>query len=189
MRNMSGKESSVNSKNHRAARKPNVSLEEILSVMRELYAQHQVVTRDALITATGHKLHILDDHLKRLVEQGLASRLRSGVYVPVIEWGDPRAVTVTHLHGGMSTIEIGDEVLQLQPAERRLLASLLVGDAVQYSNMQAGHEANLLANELYTAMKMLRRQDTNSSNSALPKLSPAASHLAERFAEEGQSQV
>lgn len=182
MRNVPGQGSSVKITKRGATI---ASQEEILSVMRELYSLHQVVTRETLIAATGHKLHILDDHLKRLVEQGLASRLRSGVYVPVIEWGAPRAVTMTHLPDGMSTIEIGDAVLQLQPAERRLLASLLVGDAVQYSNLQAGHEANLLANELYTVMKMLRRQESSST----PKMSKAAVCLAEQFVEKGQSQV
>lgn len=190
MRNMPGQKGSVNSNHHGAARKPNVSPEEILGVMRELYALHQVVTRDALVTATGHKLHIIDDHLGTLVEQGRASRVRAGVYVPVIDWGEPRAVTVTHLHGGLSKIEIGDEVLQLHPAERRLLASLLVGDAVQYSNMQAGHDANLLANELYTVVRMLRRQETrggqrNPSAAQHQPMSAAAVHLAEQFAEQG----
>lgn len=190
MRNMSGQESSVSNKNHRAARKPNVSSEEILGVMRELYALHQVVTRDALVTATGYKLHIIDDHLGRLVEQGCASRVRAGVFVPVFDWGEPRAVSVTHLHGGLSKIEIGDEVLQLHPAERRMLASLLVGDAVQYSNMQAGHDANLLANELYTVVKMLRKQEAKSGCSpAHQPMSQTAVHLADQFAEKGHGQV
>ncbi|PIG09481.1 hypothetical protein [Comamonas sp. 26] len=188
IRNTSGKDGTPRNKK----RSPSTATQdEILGAMQELYALHQVVTRDALATATGYKLHILDDHLGKLVEQGRASRVRAGVYVPVIEWGEPRAVSVTHLHGGLSKIEIGDEVLQLHPAERRMLASLLVGDAVQYSNMQAGHDANLLANELYTALRMLRRQETRGGQrnptaaTQLPSMSAAAVHLAEQFAEQG----
>lgn len=194
MRNISGQDGSAINKSHESAQRHKVSPEEILGAMRELHSLHQVVTRDALVTATGHRLHIIDDHLGRLVEQGRASRVRAGVYVPVNEWDEPRAVSVTHLHNGLSKIEIGDEVLQLHPAERRMLASLLVGDAVQYSNMQAGHDANLLANELYTVVKMLRRQETrngrrNPGSLSHPSLSPTAAHIADQFAENGHDQV
>lgn len=194
MLNMSSQDSSVKNVNHGAARKPNVSSEEILGVMRELYSLHQVVTRDALVTATGYKLQIIDDHLGTLVEQGRASRVRAGVFVPVLDWGEPRAVSVTHLHGGLSKIEIGDEVLQLHPAERRMLASLLVGDAVQYSNMQAGHDANLLANELYTVVRMMRRKETwakrkNSAMSTNQPMSATADYVAEQFAQKGHGHV
>ncbi len=187
MSNTSGQPGSVKNTKRGAT---TVSQEEILGVMRELYALHQVVTREALVTATGYKFHIIDAHLGTLVEQGRASRVRAGVYVPVVEWDEPRPVSVTHLHGGLSKIEIGDEVLELQPAERRLLASLLVGDAVQYSNLQAGHDANLLANELYTVVRMLRRQDAagNQRSPAIRQhqpMSTAAVHLAEQFAKQG----
>lgn len=187
MRNTSGQGGTARNKK----RSPSTATQdEILGVMRELYAQHQVVTRETLATATGYKLHIIDDHLGRLVEQGRASRVRAGVYVPVVEWGEPRAVTVTHLHGGLSKIEIGDEILQLHPAERRMLASLLVGDAVQYSNIQAGHDANLLANELYTVVRMLRRQEARGGQRSPiaaqhQPMSVAAAHIAEQFAEHG----
>lgn len=55
-------------------------------------------------------------------------------------------------------LEIGDVVLHLWPREYRALAKRLVGDAVQYSNIQAGVEAGTLATDLAADLRAMKRE-------------------------------
>lgn len=129
----------------------------IWDAILEMYSQQQTITRGRLAQITGYKLALVDDHTSRMVDNGKLRRVASGVFEPELEMPEPRAVTVTHLQNGLSKIEIGDVCLELWPRERRLLASLLVGDAVQYSNIQAGHDANFVMTTIYEELKKLKR--------------------------------
>lgn len=129
----------------------------VWDAIQELHQQSQVITREDLGNITGLKISILDDHLKKFVENGNLRRIRPGVFAPVEETPEPRAVSVTRLSDGRALIEIGDDVLHLWPRERRELATLLVGDAVQLSNIQAGHDLNVLVNTVWEDLKQLKR--------------------------------
>lgn len=120
----------------------------IWDTIQDLHQQGQVATRELLVELTGHKMTIVDDHVTRMIENGRLRRLRAGVYAPVEAMPEPRAISQTRMADGTSLIEIGDTVLRLWPRERRELATMLVGDAVQYSNIQAGVEAGTLATGL-----------------------------------------
>ncbi|XJC72765.1 hypothetical protein ACHFCA_17350 [Delftia tsuruhatensis] len=128
----------------------------VWDAIRELHQQGQVVTREALSGITGVKLINLDDHIKRFVESGNLRRIRPGVFIPVDDAPEPRAVTVTKLSDGRSIVEIGEHVVHLWPRERRDLATLLVGDAVQLSNIQTGNEVNFLVNTVWEELKLLK---------------------------------
>lgn len=58
---------------------------------------------------------------------------------------------------GCAKVEIGDLCLDLWPKERRMLAGLLVEDAVQLSNIQTGHDVNFLVNSVWEELKKLKR--------------------------------
>ncbi len=120
----------------------------IWDTIQDLHQQGQVATRELLVELTGFKMTIVDDHVTRMIENGRLRRLRAGVYAPVEAMPEPRAISQTRMADGTSLIEIGDTVLRLWPRERRELATMLVGDAVQYSNIQAGVEAGTLATGL-----------------------------------------
>lgn len=130
----------------------------ILDTIEGLHQQGQVATRELLVDLTGYKMTIIDDHVSRMIENGRLRRLRAGVFSPVAAMPEPRPVSVTDLADGTSIIEIGDVVLHLWPRERRSLASRLVGDAVQYSNIQAGVEAGTLATELSVELLAIKRE-------------------------------
>lgn len=129
----------------------------IWDTIQDLHQQDQVVTRDQLSVLTGLKMSIVDDHVSRLIENGRVRRLRAGVFVPVAPMPDPRPVSMTMMPGGVSKMEIGDFCVDLWPTERRMLASLLVGDAVQYSNLQAAHDANFAVGTIWEELKKLKR--------------------------------
>lgn len=130
----------------------------IWSTIQDLHQQDQLITRDILSRLTGLKLAIVDDHVGRLIDNGRLRRVQPGVFVLVAVMPEPRPVSMTMLPGGVSKMEIGDFCIELWPAERRMLASMLVGDAVQFSNIQAGHDANFMMNTVWEELKKLKRE-------------------------------
>ena len=130
----------------------------IWDTIQGLHQQGQVITRELLTELTGLKMSIVDDHVSRMIENGRLRRLRAGVFVPVAAMPEPRAVSTTDMPDGTVLLEIGDFVLHLWPREYRALAKRLVGDAVQYSNIQAGVDAGTLATELAVDLMVMKRE-------------------------------
>lgn len=131
----------------------------ISDAIQELHQQGQVVTREVLRDLTGLRLTIIDDHVSRMINvEGTVRRVRAGVFLPVTLMPEPRAVSVTDLPDGTSIIEIGEIVARVYPIERRALANRLAGDAVQLSNIQAGHDYNVLLNEVVRDLRNLKRE-------------------------------
>ncbi len=130
----------------------------IWDTIQDLHQQGQVATRELLVELTGYKMTIIDDHVSRMIENGRLHRLRAGVFRPIAAMPEPRAVSVTDMADGTVLLEIGDVVLHLWPREYRALAKRLVGDAVQYSNIQSGVEAGTLATELAADLLATKRE-------------------------------
>ncbi|GKS91209.1 hypothetical protein [Acidovorax sp. SUPP2539] len=130
----------------------------IWDAIEGLHQQGQVATRELLCELTGLKMTIVDDHVGRMIESGRLRRLRAGVFAPIAAMPEPRAVSTTDMPDGTVLLEIGDVVLHLWPREYRALAKRLVGDAVQYSNIQAGVEAGTLATELAADLLATKRE-------------------------------
>ena len=130
----------------------------IWDTIQDLHQQGQVATRELLVELTGYKMTIIDDHVSRMIENGRLRRLRAGVFAPVAAMPEPRPVSVTDLADGTVLMEIGDVVLHLWPREYRALAKRMVGDAVQYSNIQAGVEAGTLATDLAAELLAAKRE-------------------------------
>ena len=127
----------------------------IADAIADLYAQQQVVTRETLVHATGLKLSVIDDHVGRMVDDGKLHRVRAGVFVPVVPEPEPRAITVTDSPDGRTIVEIGDMLVKLWPREARALGRRLLGDAIQFSNLQAGHEMGVFNSEILTRLRQL----------------------------------
>lgn len=129
----------------------------IWGALVDLRAQGQIATRQVLADVTGLKLVTIDDHVKRLVEDGQLRRPVAGVVEIVDRMPPPRAVSMTHQPDGPSKLEIGDICVDLWPQERRALANLLLGDAVQYSNIQTGQDINFLVRQVWGELTQLKR--------------------------------
>lgn len=129
----------------------------IWGALVDLRAQGQIATRQVLADVTGLKLVTIDDHVKRLVEDGQLRRPVAGVVEIVDQMPPPRAVSMTHQPDGPSKLEIGDICVDLWPQERRALANLLLGDAVQYSNIQTGQDINFLVRRVWGELTQLKK--------------------------------
>lgn len=124
----------------------------------DLHGQEQIVTREVLAEVTGLRMTVIDDHVGRMVDDERLRRVKAGVFVPIIPMPPARAVSLTDLPDGTTILEVGDFILKMVPKERRSLAMRLVGDAVQYSNIQAGNEAGVLAVELAGKIRKLEKE-------------------------------
>lgn len=129
----------------------------IWGALVDLRAQGQIATRQVLSQVTGLKLVTVDDHINRWVEDGQLRRPVAGVVEIVQPLPPPRAVSMTHSPDGPSKLEIGDVCIDIWPQERRMLANLLLGDAIQYSNIQSGQDLNFLAHQVWNELKQLKR--------------------------------
>lgn len=97
---------------------------------------------------TGLRYTLVDDHVSRWIEEGRARRLVDGVYELVDPMPEPRAVFVTHLHGGLTLIEVGDQELRLYEAEMRALGRLTVGNAMQFAQLQTQADMGALVAQI-----------------------------------------
>lgn len=130
----------------------------VFEAVLALHEQEQVATRELVAELTGLKLSVVDDRLGALVDEGLLLRVQRGVFAPVPQHGPARAVSRTLLPGGMSKVEIGDDVLTLTPHECRMLGELLAGSALQASQIAATAQVQQLAASMELELGRLRRQ-------------------------------
>ena len=124
----------------------------IWGALVDLRAQGQIATRQVLAEVTSLKLTTVDDHLNRMVEDGQLRRPVAGVVEIIDQMPDPRPVSLLHNPGGCSKLEIGDFCVDVWPQERRMLATLLAGDMVQYSNIQFGQETGIAMAQIMSAL-------------------------------------
>ena len=130
----------------------------VLEAAIELHNQEQVVTRTTLETVLNLKRVSITESLSILEEEGLLDRVVSGVYVPAAKHPPTRIICKIMLPDGTVKVDIGDDVWTLTPKEARLLGSLFVGDAMQYSNIEIGRHAALTAAKMERQTKEMRRE-------------------------------
>ena len=133
------------------------SRSQILEAIASLHESDVAISRQRLQTITGLTQHVVDDHLNTLVNEGVLRRLVAGVFAPVVTYRESRSISHTLLPDGTSKLELGELCIDLTPKERRMLGSMLMGDAAFLSNLQTTHDFNVLASELTTCMLLLRR--------------------------------
>lgn len=132
----------------------------VLDGVRDLHSQQKVVTRAALQDLTGLKPGIIDDRLNALVDDMLIGRIERGVYVPLPDFDPPRAITVTQVPGGKCKVELsGDDfVLELTPAEKRLLGEMLAGAAQGYARIALEEQNQVLISEMALKIRRLEKE-------------------------------
>lgn len=130
----------------------------IWDAITDLYDQEQVVTRETLAEVTGLKMTIIDDHVGRMVDNEQLRRVRAGVFVPIPRYDPPRLVYGSMTTDGFFVLEVGDQVVVMQPREARQAGALLAGQFAQFSNIQSGHEAGVVVAEVYARMKRLEKE-------------------------------
>ncbi len=133
----------------------------VMEAIEDLHSQEQIVTRTTLADLTNLKLSIIDDRLSYLVDTGQIIRVQRGVFVPAIKHRTARLMSKTILPDGTVSIEIGSvntDVLTLTPREARNLGNLLIGEAMQYSNIELGHHMAIIQSEVAGQIRKLSKQ-------------------------------
>lgn len=65
----------------------------VMEAILGLYEAEQAITRSRVAEVAGVSCHVADDHLDRLVLEGKLRRVVSGVYEPVLQFPQSRAIT------------------------------------------------------------------------------------------------
>lgn len=131
--------------------------QKVLDAVTDLYNQEQVVTRETLSNVLDLKQSIIDDNLSTLANDGEIHRIQRGVYVPTIIHKPARVITRSGLNDGCVVIEIDRLVLILTPKEARELGKQMMGDAMQYSNIEIGHHAAHATANMELEFKNMRK--------------------------------
>ena len=143
--------------------------ETILEAIEDLHNQEQIVTRETLSQLTGLKLSIVDDRLSYLVDSGQIIRVQRGVFIPTPKHRVARLMSKMVLPDGTVKIEIGDDdILTLTPREARNLGNLMVAEAMQYANIEMGHNMAILQSEISSQMRKLNRKVTDLMDGGKP---------------------
>lgn len=133
------------------------STDAIYDAVIDLHNNEQIVTRTTLAAILDMKIGIIDDRLSYLVDTNRIMRVERGVYVPVIQHATSRIMSKMVLPDGTVKIEIGDDVLTLTPKEARTLGNLVVAEAMQYSNIELGHNMAMIQSGLTGQVRSLAR--------------------------------
>lgn len=137
----------------------------VLEAAIDLHNQRQVVSRTTLEAVLSLKRISITESLSILEEEGLLDRVVSGVYVPVIQHPPSRIISKTTLNDGTVNLEIydkaGDIVIKFTPCEARKIGEYFMFEAVQMSNIQAGHLATAAISEAKREMKAMRKEINN----------------------------
>jgi len=143
--------------------------ETILEAVEDLHNQEQIVTRETLSQLTELKLSIIDDRLSYLVDSGQIIRVQRGVFIPTPKHRVARLMSKMVLPDGTVKIEIGDDqILTLTPREARNLGNLMVAEAMQYANIEMGHNMAILQSEISSQMRKLNRKVTDLMDGGKP---------------------
>ncbi len=145
----------------------------VLDAVIDLHNQEQIVTRETLSDIPNLKLISIDESLSTLTNDGDIHRIQRGVYVPTVEHKPARIISKIVLPDGTTVIDIGDTiVLTLTPKEARIVGSLMMCEAMQYSNIEIGHHAALTTAKMDLQTKKMR-QEIRELQKKLPTSNPA----------------
>lgn len=119
-----GRENRVTRQNPRG-----VSRQLILNAIHDLVESQRTITRVAVASMSGLPYPTVDDHLDKLLEEGVVSRVLAGVFDYEPQRQPDRAVSVTLLPdaGRKVKIEVGDVCLDMTVREARMLGELTAG--------------------------------------------------------------
>lgn len=105
---------------------PKSNRESVLNAINILCEHRDAATRQQIVAMTGIKMGIVDEHVKNLRLSDQVRMLSPGFYAPVDQEPD-RPVSATVLPRGRLKIELGDQVMDVNPREGFALAKLLAG--------------------------------------------------------------
>ena len=92
----------------------------------DLHVAGKIPTREVIVSETRLKFSVVDDHVKRLRDDGRITKVVNGVFEPVVLHKE-YPPTASVLHDGRVKIEYGDTVMTLTRRGAKDLGNLLAG--------------------------------------------------------------
>jgi RIO-like serine/threonine protein kinase len=106
--------------------------EKIHRAVIDIHQSGETVTRERIANVVGIKPSVVDDNMKRLVDDELLVRVTRGVYAPARVYPEDRPVSITTMSDGSVKLEVGDQVLELTPREARHVAMSTAGFTLRF---------------------------------------------------------
>ena len=133
----------------------------IVDSIRELTGLGHLITRQSLQEATGLTMHIIDDHVSRMIdEDGTLRRVRPGVYELVMGVGKMPSVHFSDLDDGALVIEVegcGKLVLDDHRVMRKL-AERLSGSYAQVAMLELKYQFGVVSQDLMLELIATKRE-------------------------------
>lgn len=104
----------------------------IYQAIVDLGESNKVATRQVLMEMMGLPYSIVDDHVKRMIEDGKVRRVVNGVFEAVPPAAEDRAVSMTFVPGGGGKLEVGDACIDLTLRELRMVGLATAGVVMQF---------------------------------------------------------
>ena len=133
----------------------------IVDSIRELTGLGHLITRQSLQEATGLTMHIIDDHVSRMVDvEGVLRRVRPGVYELVMGVGKMPSVHFSDLDDGALVIEVegcGKLVLDDHRVMRKI-AERLSGSYAQVAMLELKYQFGVVSQDLMLELIATKRE-------------------------------
>ncbi len=124
----------------RERRAPGITGDLVMQTITDLHAAGRMATRQIVVEITQLSYAVVDDHIKRGIDDGKLRRVAPGVVEPMEMFPESRAVSISRLPSGMWKLEIGEVCEDLTPTEARAIGSMLAGCASEMTGLQGGRE-------------------------------------------------
>lgn len=112
--------------------KPKLTTSEVIyQAIMDLTGTNRAASRQIISNMTGLKMSIVDDHIKRMKDDGKLRMVVNGVYEPSEEFKEDRPVSMTFYKGGCK-LEIGDVCIELTMREARNVSLASGGVGLQF---------------------------------------------------------
>ena len=98
----------------------------VLQTIRLICEHNQFANRASVTRMSGLKQTTVDDHIKMLKQDDVIRMDVPGFYYPVDQSVD-RAISTTNMPLGRLKVEVGDQLLELNPREAFALAKQMAG--------------------------------------------------------------
>lgn len=124
----------------------------------DLHNRELRISRRAIAEITGIKPGIVDDHVERWVEKDQLRKIGNGELQLVQQFPATRPIFKSSLPNGLVKVEVGSDLLELTPAEARILARDLAGHAAELTDIEASHKLAARLHELSRELRTAYRE-------------------------------